>query len=616
MSINVARRLFILAFFAVTAISPATAEEPGSAGPGPAAALERTPLPTKTPNLDIMIVAHRGVKKKAPENTLPAIQKAIILGYDYVELDVRYAKDGTPVLMHDPWIDRTTSGFGPVSLYKVETLKKFDAGFWKGTEYIGTKAPTVEEALSLMQGRIKLYLDQKKPPLPELIRLMKEYGFYPDNIVVVGGSKRTKKFLDYEPNAPVMPGLRNAEEVDDVLERFPSAIAFNTSCTSLTADMVEEAHERGVMVFTNVLSVPAPIERECMRRPMELGSDAIQFDNVNLFFEVLEEMKRESAAPPEDPEFLCPDAYDPENAADKVHISCEFESGEFAPPVSDAGHGEFLVAAYNLERGMYLDQQIEVLKNHPDFKNADVLLISEADRGCSRVAYRNVARDLAEALSMDYVFGVQYVELPREADEPVNDNQTVCEHGNAVLSRFPIKNVEQIRHRDTVNWYIPPGPEREDAEPRLGGAITLAADIEAPGKTVRVYSVHLNSDITKEAINNRTSQARDLVRDAQGIKAPVIMGGDFNTINYTMDLILRLDTDDAVKEMRQSGFKDAHASLPYRKRGTTGRDYLVRGVIDLIFVRGAEVVDRGICEPSTCGFLSDHLPVWARVRVR
>lgn len=278
MRIPTRSRLMVLA---VTAVALAAA---GGGAP-------RMPIPTHRPNLEIMMCAHRGVKKKAPENTIHAIQKAIDLGYSYVEIDVRYTKDGVPVLMHDAWVNRTTSGFGPLRLYDLERLQKLDAGRWKAPGFMGARVPTVEEALELMEGRINLYLDQKQPPRPELIRLLKEQGFYPDRMVIVGGGEFTREFLRLEPDAPVMPKLHDAGEAEALLEQFPSAKAFNTDCEVLTPEMVDAAHSRGVMVFTNVLAKPPWVERECMRKPILYGSDVVQFDNVDLFFEVLEELR-------------------------------------------------------------------------------------------------------------------------------------------------------------------------------------------------------------------------------------------------------------------------------------------------------------------------------------
>ncbi len=255
--------------------------------------LERKPLPTLTPNLNIMRSAHRGVTALAPENTLPAIQKAMDLGYDYVEFDVCYTKDGVPVLLHDGTLFRTTNGLGPVSAYNLADLKKLDAGSWYKSEFKGAQIPTVEEALQLMQGKIKLYLDEKQPPRPELIRLLKQYNFFPDHIVVVHAGKNMPEFLKLEPAAPVMPLLMKASEVDRLLKEYPTAVAFDTNCGALTPEMVLEAHRHGIMVFTDAL---AGSSRKCMRRPIEYGSDLIQIDNVQLFSSVLEELRKETVS--------------------------------------------------------------------------------------------------------------------------------------------------------------------------------------------------------------------------------------------------------------------------------------------------------------------------------
>jgi len=269
--------LFTIFFLATTAVLSNT--------PG------RKPIPTVTPNLKIMRSAHRGVREYAPENTLPAIQKAIDMGYDYVEMDVRYTKDGVPVLLHDASVIRTTNGLKSVSSYTLAELKKLDAGSRKGSEFKGTQVPTVEEALQLMQGKIKLYLDQKEPARPELIRLLKQYHFYPDNLVVCHGMNSVPSFLKYEPNAPAMPYLGEASQVNEILKQFPGTVAFDTNCAKLTPEMVLEAHKRGVMIFTDAL---AGSSAECIRRPIQYGADVIQFDNVELFSTVLEQARKDA----------------------------------------------------------------------------------------------------------------------------------------------------------------------------------------------------------------------------------------------------------------------------------------------------------------------------------
>ena len=133
-----------------------------------------------------------------------------------------------------------------------------------------------------MQGKIKLYLDQKQPARPELIALLKKYGFYPDNLVVVHGAGSIPAFLKYEPQAPVMPMLHNAGEVEGLLKQFPSTVAFDTTCGELTPEMVLEAHKRGIMIFTDALGKSSA---KCMRKPIDYGADVIQIDNPKLFSE-------------------------------------------------------------------------------------------------------------------------------------------------------------------------------------------------------------------------------------------------------------------------------------------------------------------------------------------
>ena len=90
-----------------------------------------------------MKIAHRGTTIFAPENTLPALEKAIELGAEYVEIDVRYSSDNVPVLIHDPEVDRTTNGSGNVGELTLAELKQLDAGFWFGDEFAGTRIPTL-----------------------------------------------------------------------------------------------------------------------------------------------------------------------------------------------------------------------------------------------------------------------------------------------------------------------------------------------------------------------------------------------------------------------------------------------------------------------------------------
>ena len=74
------------------------------------------------------VIAHRGASGFFPENTLLAFRKAIEVGADALEFDVRVTEDGIPVVIHDSTVDRTTDGVGVVSEMTLAAMTEFDAG--------------------------------------------------------------------------------------------------------------------------------------------------------------------------------------------------------------------------------------------------------------------------------------------------------------------------------------------------------------------------------------------------------------------------------------------------------------------------------------------------------
>ena len=75
-----------------------------------------------------LVIAHRGNSAFAPENTLESFQQALALGADALEFDVRLSRDGKAVVMHDPTLERTTNGSGPVNALTLAELQRLDAG--------------------------------------------------------------------------------------------------------------------------------------------------------------------------------------------------------------------------------------------------------------------------------------------------------------------------------------------------------------------------------------------------------------------------------------------------------------------------------------------------------
>ncbi len=97
------------------------------------------------------LIAHRGAKNRAPENTLAAINEAAKCGARWVELDVQLTKDNVPVVIHDRTLERTTSGSGKVKSIDSKSLTSLDAGRWFDARYKGEKVPLLLDALDLCQ---------------------------------------------------------------------------------------------------------------------------------------------------------------------------------------------------------------------------------------------------------------------------------------------------------------------------------------------------------------------------------------------------------------------------------------------------------------------------------
>ena len=104
---------------------------------------------------DLEIIAHRGYSARAPENTLSAVERAITAGADAVEWDIHVAACGTPVLIHDEDLSRTSDGAGLVRDHTLAQLRALDVGRWFGPEFTGERIAPLAEALARVKGRVR-----------------------------------------------------------------------------------------------------------------------------------------------------------------------------------------------------------------------------------------------------------------------------------------------------------------------------------------------------------------------------------------------------------------------------------------------------------------------------
>ncbi len=321
-----------------------------------------------------------------------------------------------------------------------------------------------------------------------------------------------------------------------------------------------------------------------------------------------EEFAWESATPDVRQDRLCPEAADPDGTTDPVFLDCRIEGANLSAKSPDAAD-QLIVVAWNILRGFEATAQIALLVQGDVLPTPDVILLSEADRGCERTDFRNIAREFAEALGYYYVFGTEFVELPSERSGLPPWDTPICEHGNAIVSRFPLGNVRQIRHAEQSQWYTPPGHPDPD-EPRLGGRVAIAADARVATATgdrlVRFYALHLESRVLD--MSKRDAQAIEIQEDALAVPHAVIVGGDFNSYGVLFDIGQDETRSVSRQTFLESGFMDAHNRLALDERPTDFDDGLV---IDLLLSRDLAASEAGLCNQARCRSLSDHAPIWA-----
>ena len=252
----------------------------------------RPPIETKRPNPDIMLMGHRGASKFAPENTLPSMEKAIELGLDYAEVDIRYTSDGVPVLMHDFDLDRTTDGTGPIHLKTLREVKALDAGSWFGPEFAGTQVPTLEEALQTAKGRICIFWDTKAHPQQSAISLFKKYGFDRDCLLISFGglgiykdTDAPEEIVEYWPEAPFMPQVKDSEELANVLDDYPYIRAIGIPFGKVTPELIDQAHAAGLLVGSTTLVQYD--HHHAYKKLIDMGVDIVMLDHIDSFYEYL-----------------------------------------------------------------------------------------------------------------------------------------------------------------------------------------------------------------------------------------------------------------------------------------------------------------------------------------
>ena len=151
------------------------------------------------------VIAHRGLLRHAPENTLTSFRGCLSLGAGF-EVDVQRAKDGSLVCIHDDTLNRTTNGRGRVAEQSLQQLKRLDAGSWFGTNFQDERIPTFLEVAQLInssgQSSTLIAVDLKAPGIEaDVIAVARQAGVL-DRLLFIGSAIRDES---------VRMSLRNAD---------------------------------------------------------------------------------------------------------------------------------------------------------------------------------------------------------------------------------------------------------------------------------------------------------------------------------------------------------------------------------------------------------------------
>jgi glycerophosphoryl diester phosphodiesterase len=219
----------------------------------------------------VLITAHRGHARAAPENTLSAIRKAIESGADYAEVDVQLTADGKIVLLHDRDLKRVAGVSRRLEEMPFAEVRKLDVGSWFGPSFRGERVPTLAELIDLARGRIRLNIELKfygpdRRLAREVARLIREKDFEAECLVTSLNPDALQEVKRH--NGRLRTGLIVAHALGNVSRLKVDALSVRAEF--LSNAMLRAAHRTGMEVHVWTVN-----DARRMIRLMKRGVDNI-----------------------------------------------------------------------------------------------------------------------------------------------------------------------------------------------------------------------------------------------------------------------------------------------------------------------------------------------------
>lgn len=230
------------------------------------------------------VMAHRGLSADAPENTLYAFSDAILVGADFIELDVQQTRDGVLVVMHDSNLKRTTGVNKDIWDVDYADIQNLDAGSWFDPAYANARIPTLEETLQFVDKRAKLNIEIKPTKHgsdtleQDVAELITRYQ-YTDACYVTSFSYGSLKKVK-EAN----PEIRTGYLMSVAYGQFYSlkyADAFSLNKVFVTSQVVNAAHQQGKQIFAWTVNGMSEVRSLCnLHVDSIITDDPVMVQNV------------------------------------------------------------------------------------------------------------------------------------------------------------------------------------------------------------------------------------------------------------------------------------------------------------------------------------------------
>ncbi len=208
-----------------------------------------------------LVIGHRGMPSKAPENTVEGSLLAYEYGADIIENDIYLSKDGHVVVMHDSTIDRTTNGTGKIEQMTLEQIKKYYVNKQFGSKYPTCEIPTLAEYFEAFRDNdAHIFIEIKTSNaavVPKMIEVIRQYNFedrvsvitFNESIMQVCKQKCPEISLGY-----LISNLSKPEDVagsiKTVAERVGSFhTTFNPNYASVNEGIIDGLQARGITLW-------------------------------------------------------------------------------------------------------------------------------------------------------------------------------------------------------------------------------------------------------------------------------------------------------------------------------------------------------------------------------